>query len=45
VEMACGHGGGDNVTVQCIRILEAGPAKPASPPGRIARLLSGLRGG
>jgi len=45
VEMACGHGGGDNVTVQCIRVLEAGPAKPASPPGRIARLLSGLRGG
>ncbi len=45
IEMACSRGGGDNVSVQCIRVVEAGQAKPASPPGRIARLLSGLRGG
>lgn len=45
VAMACSRGGSDNVTVQCIRVVEAGLARLASPPGRIARLLSGLRGG
>jgi protein phosphatase len=44
VELACAHGGGDNVTVQLIHAAELDPAPPA-PAGRIARLLSGLRGG
>ncbi len=44
VSLACDHGGGDNITVQLIHVLELDPAPPA-PVGRIARLLSGLRGG
>jgi len=44
VSLACDHGGGDNITVQLVHALELDPAPPA-PTGRIARLLSGLRGG
>lgn len=44
VAMACDRGGGDNVTVAIIRVIDAGEAAPA-PPGRIARMLAGLRGG
>lgn len=45
VEMACAHGGGDNVTVQCVRVEDAGVGRRDGPPGRLSRLLAGLRGG
>jgi protein phosphatase len=44
VDLACDHGGGDNVSVQVIHVVELGEAAPAQT-GRIARLLAGLRGG
>lgn len=45
VEMACANGGGDNVTVAIVRVVDAG--SPAAVPAtvRLARLISGLRGG
>lgn len=45
VDLACRHGGGDNVSLQVIRVVEPGTAMQSEPPGRIARLLAGLRGG
>jgi protein phosphatase len=44
IELACENGGGDNVSVHVIRVVELGAAAPA-PTGRIGRLLAGLRGG
>jgi PPM family protein phosphatase len=42
--LALKHGGGDNVSLHVVHVLDPGPAA-APPSGRIARLLSGLRGG
>jgi protein phosphatase len=44
IDLACEHGGGDNVSVQVIRVVELDDA-PSAPTGRIGRLLAGLRGG
>jgi PPM family protein phosphatase len=43
--LALKHGGGDNVSLHVIHVLDPGPAPAPPPSGRIARLLSGLRGG
>ena len=45
LELALAHGGGDNVSHVVIDVLDPGPAPAAPPPGRIGRLLAGLRGG
>jgi PPM family protein phosphatase len=45
VTLACEAGGGDNVSLHVVDVLDPGPAAPSPPPGRIARLLAGLRGG
>lgn len=45
VKLACDLGGGDNVSVQVVHVLDAGAETPAPRPGRIARILAGLRGG
>jgi len=45
LELALAHGGGDNVSHVVIDVLDPGPALAAPPPGRIGRLLAGLRGG
>ena len=44
LDLACERGGGDNISVHVIRIVELGTAAPVAT-GRIARLLAGLRGG
>jgi protein phosphatase len=45
VRLACERGGSDNITVQVVRVIEAGAEPQAPRAGRIARLLAGLRGG
>jgi protein phosphatase len=45
VQLAYDAGGDDNVSVFVVRVLAVGPEPSPAPPGRIARLLAGLRGG
>ena len=45
VRLACDRGGGDNLSLYVIRVVDPGPEPAAPPEGRLARLLAGLRGG
>ncbi len=45
VDLACRHGGGDNMSLHVIRVVKPGPAPQSGSPSRISRLLAGLRGG
>ncbi|MGH2353072.1 MAG: PP2C family protein-serine/threonine phosphatase [Chloroflexota bacterium] len=45
VDLACRHGGSDNVSLHVIRVIDPGMAPQSAPPGRLGRLLAGLRGG
>jgi PPM family protein phosphatase len=45
VTLACKRGGEDNIAMHAVHVLELGAPSGGSRPGRIARLLSGLRGG
>jgi PPM family protein phosphatase len=45
IDLACRHGGGDNMTLQVIRVVEPDPAPEPATGGRLGRLLAGLRGG
>ena len=45
VSMANDRGGGDNVSVAIVHVTDAGPPAPVPATVRLARLLSGLRGG
>ncbi|HEV2126534.1 MAG TPA: protein phosphatase 2C domain-containing protein [Chloroflexota bacterium] len=44
VQMACARGGGDNISLVVVHVIDPG-LPPAPTPGRISRLLSSLRGG
>lgn len=43
--LALARGGQDNVTLLLVDVLDPGPPAPSQTPGRIGRLLAGLRGG
>ena len=45
ISLACERGGSDNVSLSIVHILDPGPAPTTPPPGRMSRLLAGLRGG
>jgi protein phosphatase len=45
VELACARGGGDNISVQIVRVGEPGAEPQPQSGGRIARLLTAFRAG